>query len=103
MRCCYRAAQHFFRDIRHLLEVALALLFWLTPIVYDLTTVPENLRTPLLLSPMSSFILAYREILFRGAWPAPELWYVALTYAIGGIVVGTAVFVNVQGKLAEQV
>ena len=93
----------FFRDIRHLLEVALALLFWLTPIVYDLATVPERLRIPLLLSPMSSFVLAYREILFRGAWPGPELWYVALTYAIGAIVIGTAVFVNVQGTLAEQV
>lgn len=93
----------FFRDIRHLLEVALALLFWLTPIVYDLVTVPERLRIPLLLSPMSSFVLAYREILFRGAWPGSDLWYVALTYAIGSIVIGTAVFVGVQGRLAEQV
>jgi ABC-type polysaccharide/polyol phosphate export permease len=92
----------FFRDIRHLLDVSLALLFWLTPIVYDLVTVPERLRLPLLLSPMSPFVLAYRQILFRGMWPDQELWYVALTYSIVSIVIGTAVFVGSQGKLAEQ-
>ncbi len=27
----------FFRDVRHLVEVALAVLFWMTPIVYDLS------------------------------------------------------------------
>ena len=92
----------FFRDVRHLLEVTLALLFWLTPIVYDIASVPERLRFPLLLSPMSSFVLAYHQILYRGMWPDPELWYVALTYSIGGLLVGTAVFVGFQGRLAEQ-
>ena len=29
-------ATAFFRDVRHLLEVALAVLFWTTPIVYEL-------------------------------------------------------------------
>src|SRR5438876_12206190 len=32
----------FFRDVRHLLEVALSVLFWTTPIVYELLQVPEG-------------------------------------------------------------
>ena len=31
----------FFRDVRHLVEVALAVLFWTTPIVYELSQVPS--------------------------------------------------------------
>ena len=37
-------ATAFFRDVRHLLEVALSVLFWSTPIVYELTQVPDRLR-----------------------------------------------------------
>ena len=53
----------FFRDVRHLVEVALAVLFWTTPIVYELA-VPERLpRCCILLSPMSPFVVAYHEAL----------------------------------------
>ncbi len=34
-------ATAFFRDVRHLLEVALSVLFWTTPILYELRQVPE--------------------------------------------------------------
>ena len=48
----------FFRDVRHLVEVALAVLFWTTPIVYELGRVPERLRLLILLSPLSPFVVA---------------------------------------------
>ena len=35
-------ATAFFRDVRHLLEVALLVLFWTTPVVYELQTVPYS-------------------------------------------------------------
>src|SRR5262249_20481858 len=45
----------FFRDVRHLLEVTLAVMFWTTPIVYELQHVPGTLRLLLLLSPVTPF------------------------------------------------
>ena len=62
-------ATAFFRDVRHLVEVALAVLFWTTPIVYELDRVPERLRLLILLSPMSPFVVAYQKMFFFREWP----------------------------------
>ena len=43
-------------DVRHLLEVGLGVLFWLTPIVYEAASLPDSLRLPILLTPVSPFI-----------------------------------------------
>ena len=71
-------ATAFFRDVRHLLEVALAMLFWTTPIVYELRQVPERFRLLILLSPMSSFVVAYQQMFFYREWPDATVWLVAV-------------------------
>ena len=68
----------FFRDVRHLVEVALAVLFWTTPIVYELDRVPERLRLLILLSPMSPFVVAYQKLFFFREWPEATVWLVAV-------------------------
>jgi ABC-2 type transport system permease protein len=92
----------FFRDVRHLLEVALAVLFWTTPIVYELTQVPERLQLLILLSPVSPFVVAYHKLFFYGEWPEATVWLVASTYALGGFVVGTALILAFEDRFTEQ-
>ena len=92
----------FFRDVRHLVEVALAVLFWLTPIVYELERVPETLRLSILLSPMSPFVVAYQKLFFFRVWPEPTLWLVAVTYAVGAFVVGVALVLAFEDRFTEQ-
>jgi len=92
----------FFRDVRHLLEVALAMLFWATPIVYELRQVPERLRLLLLLSPMSPFVVAYQQIFFYREWPDATVWLVAVALALGAFVVGALVFLAYEDALTEQ-
>lgn len=96
-------ATTFFRDIRHLVEVALAVLFWTTPIVYELGQVPERLRLLILLSPMSSFVVAYQSIFFRGEWPPASIWLIATTYAVGLFVVGATAMLLFEDHFTEQV
>jgi homopolymeric O-antigen transport system permease protein len=93
----------FFRDIRHLLEVALALMFWTTPIVYEVTRVPENLRLALLLSPLSSFVVAYKQIFFYRQWPDLSVWIVASAYAFGALAMGTALLLAYEDRFSEHV
>jgi ABC-2 type transport system permease protein len=92
----------FFRDVRHLIDVALAVLFWLTPIVYGLERVPETLRLSILLSPMSPFVVAYQKLFFFRAWPEPTVWLVAVTYAVGAFVVGVALVLAFEDRFTEQ-
>ena len=92
----------FFRDVRHLVEVALAVLFWTTPIIYQLDRVPESLRLLILLSPMSPFVTAYQRLFYFREWPEPTLWLVTITYALGAFVVGMALVLAFEDRFTEQ-
>jgi lipopolysaccharide transport system permease protein len=93
----------FFRDVKHLLEVSLALMFWTTPIVYDIARAPEAARTPILLSPMSPYIIAYQRMFYDGAWPSAAVTLAASLYALVALTLGTVVFVAYEDRFAEQV
>jgi ABC-type polysaccharide/polyol phosphate export permease len=93
----------FFRDIRHILEIALGILFWTTPILYRYDSLPESLQMPILLSPMSSFVIAYQQIFYQGRVPNLAIWLAAGSYAVGMFVLGASLFVNTEDRLAEQV
>jgi ABC-2 type transport system permease protein len=92
----------FYRDVLHLLEVALPILFWVTPIVYPLSQVPGQWRLLILLSPMSSYIVAYQQIFFYRQWPAPEVFLVAIVYGCGAFLLGLRAFLALQDRLSEQ-
>jgi ABC-type polysaccharide/polyol phosphate export permease len=92
----------FFRDVRHLIEVGLSVLFWTTPIVYELRQVPDGLRLLILLSPMSPFVVAYQKLFFFREWPEPTVWLVATTYALGAFVVGTMLILASDSRFTEQ-
>jgi ABC-type polysaccharide/polyol phosphate export permease len=86
----------FFRDIRHLLEVGLAVMFWTTPIVYELGIVPERFRPFVLASPMSSYVFFYRR------WPEPIVWTFAIAYAIIAFAIGAALLLKFEDRFAER-
>jgi ABC-2 type transport system permease protein len=95
-------ATAFFRDVRHLLEVALAMLFWMTPIVYQLDQIPDRLRLIILMSPMSPFVVAYQKIFYFRQWPEPTVWLMAGTYAAGAFIIGTTLVLAFEDRFAEQ-
>lgn len=51
------------RDLKHILNVFFQALLFLTPIIYRLNNIPENLRNIYLLNPISRLILLYQESL----------------------------------------
>jgi len=93
----------FFRDVRHLLEVGLAALFWLTPIVYQLDQVPEWLRGVLRLTPMSPYVVAYQQVFFYRSWPDAMTWALAIAYAAAALLAGMFVMLRHEDRFAEQV
>ena len=95
-------ATAFFRDTRHLLEVALAVLFWTTPIVYELSQVPERIQLFILLSPVSPFVVAYQQMFFYRAWPDHAVWLAASAHAAGAFVIGALLFLAFEDRFTEQ-
>ena len=58
-----------FRDTQHTLGVLLQMLFYLTPIFYDLNSVPKEFQPLYQLNPMVPLLEAYRAILLKGTQP----------------------------------
>ena len=96
------AGTAFFRDVRHLLEIALSILFWLTPIVYPLAQVSPKLKPLVLLTPLSPFIVAYQQMFYYRQWPDANVWMAATVYAFGALLIGSRLFLSVEDRLSEQ-
>jgi lipopolysaccharide transport system permease protein len=96
------AATTFFRDVRHFVEIGLSMMFWTTPIVYQLSQAPDWLRTLIMLSPMSPFVVAYQQIFYFGDWPGRGVWAGALGYGVVTFVVGMTSFLALEPRIGEQ-
>lgn len=93
----------FVRDARHLLDVALQVWFWLTPIIYAASLAPENLRRWLQLNPMLHFVTAYQQAITAHRVPSPATFVLLATLGATSLLVGWAVFGRAQKRFAEYV
>jgi lipopolysaccharide transport system permease protein len=59
----------FFRDVGQLFGILLQFWFWLTPIVYPASIVPESVRPWIALNPMTPLITAWQTIFVHAAPP----------------------------------
>lgn len=81
-----------FRDFRHLWDIFLQMLFWITPIVYQSTAVPAQYFKWYLLNPMARIIVDARTAVIYQSFP--EAKQLIITTIIVGIVaaIGSWVF-----------
>jgi len=79
----------FLRDIKQFIGTAITLWFFLTPIIYPLSMVPEKFHWIIKLNPMYPFIELYHQILLQGS----------VSWAMFGYVIGLAALVFVGGIL----
>ena len=69
----------FFRDVGQFFAVFIQFWFWLTPIVYPITILPQGIRDLIYLNPMTQIMAAYQNILVNNAWPIwSSLWPLGL-------------------------
>ncbi|TAM57943.1 MAG: ABC transporter permease [Rhodanobacter sp.] len=59
----------FVRDVAQVMTVVLQLLFWLTPIVYMPSIIPDRLRVLLEFNPMVHMVIAFQDVLLYGRAP----------------------------------
>lgn len=92
-----------FRDVKFLVDASLIPWFYLTPILYPISMVPENWRSWYLLNPMAGIITSYRELLLEGVVPGllTILVTCGLTFTI--CLVGVVVFRQQEAFFADQV
>lgn len=92
----------FLRDLEHIIGVVIQVLFYGTPIMYNLNTLAPQYANIIRLNPLTPIIQAYRDILYTKM--APDL------VSLGGIglfsvilmIIGYFVFDKLQKKFAEE-
>lgn len=91
----------FFRDIRNLLRHAFRLWFYLSPGLYPITLVPDDLLELYRLNPFARIFPAYRDAIMFGTWPAAGdlLWVLAV--AAIALAVGYAAFRWAEPRFAK--
>jgi lipopolysaccharide transport system permease protein len=92
----------FFRDVGQFFGIFLSFWFWLTPIVYPVSILPEALQSAMSLNPMARLMTAFQVILVNGQWPNwYSLWPVA-ALAILLCVIGFGLFRRHAGEMVDE-
>ena len=92
-----------FRDTKHLLDVALQVWFWVTPIVYTVELIPERFRPLVYANPMAAFVEAYHAAVVNGQWPPAALVGLLVVLSTVSASVGMLVFAHAEKRFAERV
>lgn len=91
------------RDIPQLVAVGLQLLFYLTPIIYSVQSIPENLSFMLLINPIALLIDAYRSIIVYNIPPDPVNLYYPMVMAGVLLYTGYMFFKAYEKRLVDYV
>jgi lipopolysaccharide transport system permease protein len=90
----------YFRDLEHLLEVFLNLAFYMTPIIYPLSTLGKY-QNVALLNPMASLIEAWRNLFVRNELPTPMDLWPCLAGMAAAVLIGSFVFGRLEKGFAD--
>lgn len=92
----------YFRDLQHFIGVLLQLLFYATPIVYSIETIPENFRWILKINPMTYIIEGYRDIFYNQTMPNIKMLGIVLAIGVILCIIGYLIFNKLQKRFAEE-
>ncbi len=92
----------FFRDIGQFFGIVIQFWFWLTPIVYPITVLPESVRLLMSYNPMANLIGALQDILVAGRWPAWQGLWPATILAVALCVLGMRLFRKHAGEMVDE-
>ncbi|MHC5019742.1 MAG: ABC transporter permease [Planctomycetota bacterium] len=96
----------FFRDLEHLTTLGLSMLFYVTPIIYDIAWIaPRAPQVANVLSwnPVTPILVGVRTPVVLAQWPGWEPVGAAAAIAAGTLVLGWSVFVKLQTRIPYHV
>jgi len=92
-----------FRDVQYLLRSGIMILYWLTPIFYPASFIPDHLLPAFHFNPMAGVVIGYRRILMEELPPDFSFLIVGAGVSCALLVVGILVFRQCEGTFADYV
>ena len=98
----FSACNVYLRDLEHILGIITMSMFYVTPILYPVSMVPERFLKLLYLNPMASVVLGFQDVLYYQRMPHLDTLLIVVVYAIVALVAGYFIFQKLQRNFAEE-
>jgi len=89
------------RDMRYVVESSNTVLFWLVPILYPFSLIPQTYREIYQFNPVAALVLACRNILLDGAAPPTQLLIKLATSSLVMLLIGFVVFRRLRHRVYD--
>jgi lipopolysaccharide transport system permease protein len=96
------AVTFYFRDLEHITPVLMSILFYLTPVLYPTSYIPQTYLTLFKLNPMMHIITAYQNILLFGKVPDSAGVIYSFIFSVCLLVISYFLFETLQKRFAEE-
>jgi len=93
----------FYRDVQHVVVVALMLLFYLTPVFYRPQAVAAQYQIVYKLNPIAVLIKSYRAIFFEGVAPTSDAILFTVLASIAIYAIGYLVYSHHQHDIIDKI
>lgn len=93
----------YYRDLSQIWSVFIQMGFFLSPIVYPLSTIPQQYLQWYMLNPVTAIIQMYRSTLLYHCLPSSLETAVAIGGGIVMMILGSAVFSKLERRFAEEI
>jgi ABC-type polysaccharide/polyol phosphate export permease len=90
-----------FRDFSQIWNVLVLALFWLTPVVYDVTALPQTTQIIVFLNPLARIFMLFRQFLLYDQFYL-QFFLITIGASVFVFFLGYAIFRRQQHKIAEQ-
>jgi len=91
------------RDVAQLVPVVLSAWFYLTPIVYPTTLIPEGPRNLLAFNPLAALVGLYRTAFLGAPAPSPVALLVLTGCGLGALTLGWILFRRLRPRFADEI
>jgi lipopolysaccharide transport system permease protein len=92
----------FFRDVGQFFGIFLTFWFWLTPIIYPVSILPERMQALMRYNPMARLTAGYQDVLVYHSWPNwYSLWPVT-ALAVALCAYGLYLFRRRSGEMVDE-
>lgn len=98
----FSACNVYLRDLEHILGIITMSMFYVTPILYPVSMVPERFLKLLYLNPMTPMVLAFQDILYYQRAPHLDTLVIVVVYAVVALVAGYFIFQKLQRNFVEE-
>ena len=98
----FSACNVYLRDLEHILGIITMSLFYVTPVIYPVSMVPERFLKILYLNPMTPMVMAFQDILYYQRAPHLDTLIIVVAYVLIALVAGYFIFQRLQRSFVEE-